>query len=310
MMETTVLGRTGLRVTAAGLGCGGFSRIGIDKGVDHAAGIVRAAYDAGVTFFDTAAVYGTQPAVGQGLRGIRRDSYTLSTKFLYRIETGRITPEQMLASLEQSLRELETDYIDVYHIHGLKAEDYVWARDMLLPAMHHEREKGKIRFIGVTELFGSDTGHEMFKKVLPDDLFDVIMVGFNLLNPSAAERVLPMAIRNNTGVLCMFAVRRALWDPGQLQTDIARILAAGQGGEGLNGHSLDFLTSEGIAGTLTEAAYRFCRHTPGISVTLTGTGSHEHLKENIKSLEKAPLPGSALQRLQALFGHVDCVCGE
>jgi len=44
-----------------GLGCGGFSRIGIDKGTDHAAGIVRAAYDAGVTFFDTAAAYGTQP---------------------------------------------------------------------------------------------------------------------------------------------------------------------------------------------------------------------------------------------------------
>jgi len=117
-------------------------------------------------------------------------------------------------------------------------------------------------------------------------------------------------IKNNIGVLSIFAVWRALWDPDQLETDIMRILNAGQGGEGLNGHSLDFLTSEGIAGTLTEAAYRFCRYTPGISVTLSGTGNHAHLMENLRSMEKAPLPESALKRLRALFGNVECVCGE
>ena len=309
-MESAILGRTGLRVSVGGLGCGGFFRIGIDKGIDHAAGIVRAAYNAGVTFFDTAAAYGTQPAVGQGLHGIRRDSYTLSTKFTYSNAEGLISAEQMLASLDRSLRELETDYIDVFHIHALKAEDYGWARDILLPVLYHARTQGKIRFIGVTELFGSDTTHEMLKIAVPENLFDVIMVGYNLLNPSAAESVLPLAIQNNVGVLCMFAVRRALWNPEQLNIDIGRIRAAGQGGEGLDEHSLNFLITEGIAETLPEAAYRFCRHTPGISVTLTGTGSKTHLTDNLRSLEMGPLPEPALQRLRSLFGNVDCVSGQ
>jgi aryl-alcohol dehydrogenase-like predicted oxidoreductase len=309
-METVLLGRTGIEVSAAGLGCGGFSRLGLSKGLDHAASIVRAAYEAGVTFFDTAAVYGTQPAVEQGLRGIGRGEYVISTKFSYRNKNGRVTAEQMLSSLEQSLRELGTDYIDVFSIHALMAEDYPWARDYLLPALTREKEQGKIRSIGVTEMFGADTGHTMFQTVLPEDLFDVIMVGYNLLNPSAAERVLPLAMQNNVGVLCMFAVRHALWDREQLETDLNSILAAGQGGEGLDKHSLDFITEEKIAATLTEAAYRFCRYTPGITVTLTGTGDPAHLAENLRSLAMPPLPETALARLKALFGKSDCVSGQ
>ena len=309
-METTVLGRTGLRVTIAGLGCGGFSRIGIDKGVDHAAGIVRAAYDEGVTFFDTAAVYTTQPAVGKGLRGIPRDSYVISTKFAYADREGNITAENMAASLERSLSELETDYVDIYHIHGLMPQDYEKARDTLIPALQRAKADGKIRFIGVTERFAEDTEHVMLESALKDDLYDVIMVGHNILNPSATQRVFPISLKNNLGVLCMFAVRKALWNSEQLATDIARIIKAGQGGEGLGSDSLDFLTKEGAASTLPEAAYRFARHTQGITVTLTGTSNPAHLKGNLRSLALPPLPEQALARLQALFGNVDCVSGQ
>jgi aryl-alcohol dehydrogenase-like predicted oxidoreductase len=248
--------------------------------------------------------------VGLGLRGLPRPSYILSTKFSYANQEGRIDASQMLASLEQSLRELETDYIDVFHIHALMPGDYPWARDALLPAMQKAREQGKIRFVGVTEGFGTDMNHDMFKLALPDNIFDVIMVGYNLLNPSAASSVLPLAIKNDVGVLCMFAVRHALWNREQLEKDIALILATGQGGEGLNKNSLDFLSEEGIAGSLTEAAYRYCRHTPGITVTLTGTGSREHLTDNLKSLDIPALPASALERLHKLFGNVDCVSGQ
>ena len=310
-MQTTILGRTGLRVTTAGLGCGGFSRIGMrSHGVEHAGGIVRAAYDAGVTFFDTASAYGTQPAVGLGLRGLPRDSYTLSTKFTYFNEDGIFGEKQVLDLLEQSLRELETDYIDVYQFHALQPEHYAQARDTIMAVLERAKKQGKIRFIGATEQFVTDRDHQMFKLALPDDLFDVIMTGYNILNPSAAKTILPAAVEKNLGVLCMFAVRQALWDTEQLKRDIARILASGQGGEGLNENSLDFLVEEGIAKTLPEAAYRFCVHTPGISVTLTGTGNHDHLQDNLRTLELPPLPDSALERLEQLFGNVDCVSGQ
>jgi aryl-alcohol dehydrogenase-like predicted oxidoreductase len=309
-MQKVKLGRTGLEVTVAGLGCGGFSRIGIDKGLDHAAGIVREAYDLGVNFFDTAAAYGTQEAVGKGLTGVPRDSYVLSTKFTYRNQQGRITAEQAEESLTESLRLLKTDHIDVFHIHALNAPDYKWARETLLPVMLKAKEQGRIRFLGVTEQFAFDTAHEMFKLVLPDNLFDVIMTGYNILNPSAAESVLPLAIKNNVGVLNMFAVRSALHNPEQLRVDINRILERGQGGVELNAESLNFIVKSGAAGSLPEAAYRFCRHTPGITVTLTGTGNSEHLKENLNSIEKPKLSEETLEKLAQLFGNVDCVSGQ
>jgi L-galactose dehydrogenase len=312
-MQTTILGRTGLRVTVAGLGCGGFSRIGLEKyGVDHAAGIVRAAYDAGVSFFDTAQSYGTETAVGRGLAGLPRDSYVLSTKFTYARQGRLQDPKALRLAIDESLQALQTNYIDVYHIHAVTAADYPWIRDNLIPEMLRAKQAGKIRFLGLTERFAADTSHEMLKLAMPDDLFDVIMTGYNLLNPSASKVVLPWAIAHQVGMLCMFAVRSALSKPEQLKIDLGRILASGQGGHELthDPHILDFLVENNIAASIMEAAYRFCRHTPGITVTLTGTGNVDHLVENLGSIEKLPLPKPVLDRLTALFGDVDCVSGQ
>jgi aryl-alcohol dehydrogenase-like predicted oxidoreductase len=308
-METIVLGRTGLKATVAGLGCGGFSRIGFGKyGLDHAAGIVRTAYDSGVNFFDTATAYGTQEAVGKGLEGIPRDRYILSTKLPYRNKG----PAELLAALEESLKELKTDYVDIYHLHGVSPADYPVVKEKLVPAMEDAQKAGKIRFLGITEVFAADTAHDMFKICLPDNIFDVIMVGYNILNPSAAKRVLPITVKNNVGVLNMFAVRQALHDPEQLKKDITKILEKGQADPSLvkDETVLDFLVQSGTAASIMEAAYRFCRHSPGIEVVLTGTGVADHLKDNLVSIQKAPLPGDILEKLETLFGRVDCVSGQ
>ncbi|MDR2514886.1 MAG: aldo/keto reductase [Christensenellaceae bacterium] len=308
-MQKISLGRTGLETTIAGLGCGGFSRIGIaTKGEAHAASIVRAAYDAGVNFFDTATAYGTQGAVGQGLKGLPRESYILSTKFPYKAKTK----EELMPTIEESLRLLRTDHIDVYHIHGVSAEDYPYVRDELLPTLKKAQEQGKIRFPGITEAFGPDTTHAMLKIALPEDLFDVVMVGYNLLNPSAAKEVLPLAAENGVGTLCMFAVRTALSNPAQLKADIAEILQNGQADPALlrPDEDLSFLTQGGVASSIMEAAYRFCRHSAGIDVVLTGTGSQAHLLDNLRSIEGPELPDAVLDRLHALFGGVDSVSGQ
>jgi aryl-alcohol dehydrogenase-like predicted oxidoreductase len=312
-MEETVLGRTGLRVTAAGLGCGGFSRIGMfTKGLDNAVEIILSAYDQGVNFFDTAVLYGTQPALGKAFRGMDRQSYVLSSKIPYSGENGLRPPGDLEKMLDASLRELETDYIDVFHIHGVAPEDYPAVRDRFYPVLSDMRRKGKIRFPGITEIFGTDTAHKMLKAALSDDLWDVIMVGYSIINPSAAKTILPLTMERNVGTLCMFAVRTALSYPAQLKADILAMLEAGQVDEGLvkGEKTLDFLEEKGYAGSLPEAAYRFCRHTKGIDVTLTGTGDLTHLKENLRSLSLSPLPPEALAALEELFGRVDCVSGQ
>ena len=88
-MQTVRLGRTGLDVTVAGLGCGGHSRLGMANGHDeaHASRVVDAAIDLGINFFDTARAYGTEGAVGKALRG-RRDRVVLSTKALPFVSTA------------------------------------------------------------------------------------------------------------------------------------------------------------------------------------------------------------------------------
>jgi aryl-alcohol dehydrogenase-like predicted oxidoreductase len=73
---------------------------------------------------------------------------------------------------------------------------------------------------------------------------------------------------------------------------------------------LGFLTDTGKAETIPEAAYRYCRYEPGMDSVLTGTGSVEHLKENIAALLKEPLPAADCERLAALFGRVDSVSGN
>jgi aryl-alcohol dehydrogenase-like predicted oxidoreductase len=319
-MEKIRLGRTGLSVTAVGLGCGGFSRIGIEKhGEKHASEIVRAAYEQGINFFDTAAVYETESAVGRGLEAIPRDRYILSTKFpLFDAEWRLEGETRFTQTLERSLRALKTDYIDVYHLHGVPPENYADARDLFMPLMQKAKESGKIRFIGITERFMFDTSHKMLQAAIPENIFDVAMLGYNMLNPSAAKTVLPLAIEKDTGVLCMFAVRRALADPKQLKKEIEKIMDAGQAGADLRADEdmLDFLSRAADGGapaparSTMDAAYRFCRHTDGIHVVLTGTGSREHLTENIRSVLSPPLPDAVLARLKALFGNVDCVCAQ
>jgi L-galactose dehydrogenase len=308
-METISLGKTGLKVTVAGLGCGGFSQLGLVKyGLDHAAGIVRNAFDAGVNFFDTATLYGTQKAVGQGLSGIKRDSYIISTKFPYQQKK----PEEFMATLDESLRELRTDYVDIYHIHGVLPKDYPFVIETYLPMLKEMQKQGKIRFLGITETFGHDTSHEMYKNALKDDFFDVMMVGYNLLNPSAAKVVFPVTCEKNIGVLNMFAVRTALSDPKQLAIDIDRILEKGQADPALvkRENTLDFLTQNGVAATVMEAAYRFCRYTQGVHVVLTGTSSSEHLSSNFKSIQGPKLPDEILEKLEKMFGKVDCISGQ
>jgi len=314
-MEYTTLGKTGLKVSVVGLGCGGPSRLGLRNKSDsqeRAIGIVRQAIDLGVNFIDTAQSYGTEGIVGKAIAGIPRDRLVISTKKTLP-DAGQSSPEnEIKKGLEQSLKHLGTDYIDVYHLHGVEPKDYDFARDRLMPAMRRLREQGKIRFIGVTEGFVQDTSHQMLQQSLNEDLWDVVMVGFNLLNPSARRTVFSATQDKRVGVLNMFAVRRALSQPDRLKAIVADLIQKGAISRGVMNAKdpVDFMLRESSAKTLPEVAYRFCRHERGVHVVLTGTGNPEHLKANVESILKPALPEPVLQKLEAIFGNLDTLTGN
>ncbi len=308
-MNYTNLGNTGLRVSVVGLGCGGPSRLGqrAGKSPEHSVRLVRRALDLGVNFLDTAENYGTEEIVGAAIRGVPRDRVVISTKKIMPEPDDPDPARFMRAGVEASLRRLGTDYVDVFHLHGVSEKRYEFAASVMAPVLMALREEGKIRAVGITEEFPANPRHQMLRRGLRDPWWDVVMVGFNLLNPSARHSVFPLTREKGVGTLVMFAVRRALSQPASL----AKLLREMERNALLApGADLGFLTDNGCAESLTEAAYRFCVHEPGADVVLTGTGDEGHLEANIAAALMPPLPSEALERLGALFGDVDSVTGN
>lgn len=307
-MQYTTLGRTGLKVSVAGLGCGGFSKLGLGTGqsTDHAVGIIRQALDLGVTLIDTAAVYGTEDVVGTALRGVARDSVVVCTKASKPAADKSFSVDKVLGSLDASLTRLGLDYVDVFQLHAVPPAAYDHVREVIAPALLREREKGKFRYLGITETAPNDPEQLMLNRAMRDDPWDTAMVAFHLMDQVARTQVFPHTLANRIGTLMMFAVRSIFARPAQLVATVRELAAAGQvpGWLAETDDPLGFLIHPYGADSLTDAAYRYVRHEPGVDVVLFGTGDAGHLRTNIASILRPPLPAADRSKLQALFSHL------
>lgn len=310
-MNYTTLGRTGLQVSVMGMGGGGPSQLGKRTGKSEAdsVAVLHHALEAGVNFIDTAEAYGTEEIVGKAIAGRPRDQLVISTK---KSVNDTTKPDDVIAGVEASLRRLGTDYIDIYNLHGVRPEHYSYLYETVVPTFQELQQAGKIRFIGITELFGSDLQHAMLQQALQHKVWDVLMVGFNLLNQTARETVFAQSIAQNLGIQIMFAVRRALSDPERLRGELQTLLYKGEidPAEVDLANPLGFVLGDGGATSLTDAAYRFCRDEPGTHVILSGTGNLAHLQENIASLNRPPLPEATTARLRQIFRRATSVSGQ
>ncbi|MGV3627194.1 MAG: aldo/keto reductase [Betaproteobacteria bacterium] len=311
-MEYTTLGRTGLKVSVAGLGCGGNSKLGLGTGHDkaHAVGIVQRALDLGVNFIDTAQYYGTEAAVGAAIHGRARDSIVISTKHKVSLIDGTVfSVAEILAGLDRSLRALGTDHVDVFCLHTVLPQEYGRVLTEVVPPLLREKEKGKFRFLGITEFAGRDPRHDMLARALEDDCWDVMMAAFHMLNQNARQRVFPATQQKNIGALLMFAVRAIFSVPGRLQEDITELATAGRVPKWLAEKKipLDFLLHDQGAHHIIEAPYRYARPDPGANVVLFGTGNPDHLAPNINAILQPPLPAADRQKIAELFGALEGV---
>jgi L-galactose dehydrogenase len=299
-MDYVRLGRSGLVCSVLGLGGGSSSRFGLKKGGSRsdALQLIRTALDHGITFFDGAGMSGgIDDLLAEGLAG-RRQDVVLSTKvhlgpdplftnapLAHRTSSrmarrlGSVCSGSVLRKrVERTLSTLRTDRLDVLHLHAVSPRQYPLAITRVLPELLKMKEEGKVRAIGVTEEFLADPGHEMLRKASLDAHFDVIMVGFNVNNSGAAEFVLPAANKAGLGVIGMFALRQLMENPLS-SNDLRRV-------------------AEDAGSSLSDLAYRYCRHHAGIDVVMTGTGNPAHLRTNIAAALAPPLADSVLARLQ------------
>ena len=309
-MKTTPFGRTDIVPTILGLGTGGFSRIGIKSGTDTAERVVRTALDAGVNFIDSSENYGTEEAIGNALTTYPRESYYICTKYSPHRD-GRIrTADELEAALDASLNRLRVEYVDVYMAHGVAPDRYQEVRDTHIPVLEKLKKKGKLRWTGITEAFSTDTDHGTLIPAANDGLFDVMMVGYNILNQSARETVLPNARANGIATLCMFAVRQALIDEAHLREYLADAKRAEQAAK-VDLDRLFAVIHDELGDTpLADIAYRFARDTDGIDVILSGTGNPAHFAANVATIEAPPLPARVTEYLESAFAGVTGLSGQ
>ena len=300
-MQFRAFGNTAMQASVAGLGCGGFSRLGLGTGgsAENAVAIVRAAIELGVNFIDTAAAYGTEAVVGRGIAGFDRSALIIATKSGIGPGAGFgrgpdiATAAEVVASLDNSLRTLGTDYVDVFQLHAVTPDNYARVRATLVPALLEEQAKGKFRYLGITETPPFDLQHAMLQQAVPDGLWQSVMVAYHMLHQNARSSVFPLTRQHGVGTLLMFVVRGIFAQPQRLADTLTEL--------GLP--SLDFLLHDGAA-TMIDAAYRFARDAAGADVVLFGTGDDAHLRSNIESLLKPPLPETDVATLHNLFGAV------
>jgi aryl-alcohol dehydrogenase-like predicted oxidoreductase len=294
-----------LRVSVAGLGCGGNSRVGMGAGMSEteSAALVREAIDLGINFIDTAEAYGTERIVGLAVAPLPRDSVVISSKCMIRSGGALRSGAEVVAALEASLKRLGSDHVDVYHLHAVGPAAYDHALKEMAPALLREKEKGKLRHLGITETGPNDPKQEMIDRAVHDSCWEVMM------NQAPRQKAFPHTRRNGIGTLLMFVVRNIFSVPDVLAKTVKELAAAGKvpGWLAERDSPLDFLVHEGGASSITDAAYRFARHEPGADVVLFGTGNRAHLHANVESILKPALPAEDVARLYELFGALQGV---
>jgi aryl-alcohol dehydrogenase-like predicted oxidoreductase len=304
-MDYKPLGKTGLDVSVAGLGCGGNSRLGLGRGasVDECVAVVRTAIDLGVTFLDTAEAYGTEEIVGAAVRSYDRDKLVISTKAL--LGSGG-TADDVTRRVEAALRRLGLDYVDIFHFHAVNPAAYEHHRDVLAPVLVKLKEQGKVRHVGITETGPNDPEQKMLARAIQDDPWEVIMLAYSLMNQGARKKIFPTTQRRGIGTLLMFVVRNIFSNAAYRRDIAAKLVEQGQLDASIlsDGDPLGFLVADGAAESITDAAYRYARHEQGADVILFGTGNKAHVKANVDSILRPPLPPAIVERLHRSFGHL------
>ena len=325
-MEQRTLGRTGLRVSTLGFGCGNVGGLMVRGSPADQERAVARALELGINYFDTAPSYGngeSERNLGRVLKTLRPD-VLVGTKFrIEPTERGRIAPA-VTASLEASLRRLGMERVDLLQLHnpispdargsGLDAGTVL---DHVVPALEALRRQGKIRFFGITALGLGDTA--ALHRVIGARVLDTAQVCYNLLNPSAGTAVprgfpghdfgglLDRAREAGVGVIGIRVLAAGALSGVEARHPVAvpsvdpiasgpdypaDVRAAGR---------LEALVREGHAGSLIEAALRFAIASDAMSTVLVGYSSLEHLEYAAACVNKGPLAAAALGRLPALW---------
>jgi aryl-alcohol dehydrogenase-like predicted oxidoreductase len=324
MMEKRIFGRSGMRFSILGFGCGAVGGLMVRGDPADQERAVARALEAGVNYFDTAVQYGageSEKNLGRVLKKLHPADVVVGTKVRLKSSDFARIEEAVTTSLEGSLRRLGREQVDIFHLHNAITStgggDSLTVRQVLdevVPAFERLRRQGKTRFLGITAV-GDTTA---LLEVIDAGVFDSAQVSYNMLNPSAAT-ALPMNYPGQDygrlfdctqaaevgvvgirvlagGALSGSAERHPIASPppqpigsaASYDADLARA------------RRLMPLVAEGFAASLAEASIRFAISHPAIGTILVGMASPQQFEQALAAVQLGPLPPAALDRLATL----------
>jgi L-galactose dehydrogenase/L-glyceraldehyde 3-phosphate reductase len=323
-MEMRVFGRTGMRLSVLGFGCGAVGGLMVRGDPRDQERTIARAIDVGVNYFDTAVQYGngeSEKNLGRILQNIKPSNAMVGTKVrLLNAEFDRIA-DVVTTSLEGSLARLRRDGVDIFHLHnaitergGGEALSVQQVLGEVVPAFERLRQQGKIRFLGLTAIGDTAALHQ----AINSQTFDSAQVVYNMLNPSAATelpanypaqdygRLFDHTVASGVGVVGIRVLAG-----GALSGSTERHPTASPPPEPI-GSAMSYdadvlrarrmmpLVNEGFAGSLTEAATRFAISHPAMGTILVGMATPPQFEDALAAVQKGPLPSEALDRVTAL----------
>jgi len=296
-MEYRVLGKTGLSVSTLSYGASPLG--GAFGSIDEAEGVrtVHTAIDLGINYIDVSPYYGNTKAetvLGKALKEIPRDAYYLATK------VGRFGPgefdysaKRAIASVDESLKRLGVDYIDVIQCHDIEFTTPEQILNETLPALRRAQEQGKARFVGVTGLPLTN-----FPAILDHTQLDTILsfCHYTLFDTTLAD-LIPYLQERKIGVINASPLSMGLltnqgapgWHPASAKIKEACAQAAAH------------CRRKGT--DIAQLAIQFSLANPDIATTLVGTSKPDKLKKNVKWLEE-PMDETLLAEVQEILAPI------
>lgn len=293
-MKYRKLGNTGLEVSILGYGA---SPLGsVFREIDESEGIrtVHEALDLGINLIDVSPYYGltrAETVLGKALRDVPRDRYILSTKAgRYDEDSFDFSADRIFRSVEESMKRLHVDYIDILHLHDIEFGDLEQIIEESIPALERLKEQGKIRFYGVTGL-----PLKVFEKVLDRVHVDAIISYCHYsLNDTSLADMLPYFQEKGTGVINASPLSMGLlsergapdWHPADEEIRKYCKMAA------------DFCAEQGE--NIAKLALQFSVSNENIPTTLTGTANPVNIRNNVKWIGE-PMDEQLLKEVQNIL---------
>jgi aryl-alcohol dehydrogenase-like predicted oxidoreductase len=308
-----------LQISEVGFGAwaiGGPAKLGdVEIGwgeVDDALSLraIEAAYDAGVTFFDTADAYGagrSEVLIGKALNP-KRDRVVIATKAGNRTTADGqwvkdFSKSWILEAIDASLTRLGMDYVDLYQLHS--GTDTAQYRDETFEALEALKTAGKIRFYGISV---GPCAHGPW--VVRNTPADSIQVVYNMLEREPETELLPMAQEKGIGIIARVPLasgfltgkftpetrfapndhRSRTYPPEKIRTMVTQI------------GKLDFLT-EGQGTTLAQAALQYCLAHPAVSAVIPGAKTPEQARANAAASDGVLLTPAEVARVRAVLAQ-------